>query len=91
MRRTIDPKTDTYEQALAAVQTACALRPAVPADWPDAPACEPQPGPEDVSEENLGHGWTDRTPFDVIASLMPGARTVLRRIVEVGGTAPGII
>ncbi|MFF8235086.1 hypothetical protein [Streptomyces caelestis] len=87
MRLTIDTETDTYEQALAAVQTAYGLRPAVPSDWSDAPACEPRPGPEDLSEENLGEGWTDRTLFEVIASLMPGARTVLRRIVDVGGTA----
>jgi hypothetical protein len=87
MRLTIDTETDTYEQALAAVQTAYGLRPAVPADWPDAPACEPRPGPEDLSKDNLGEGWNDRTLFEVIASLMPGARTVLRRIVELGGTA----
>jgi hypothetical protein len=87
MRLTIDTETDAYEQALAAVQTAYGLRPAVPADWPDAPASEPRPGPEDLSEENLGEGWTDRTLFEVIASLMPGARTVLRCIVDLGGTA----
>ncbi|MET9524502.1 hypothetical protein [Streptomyces coeruleorubidus] len=84
---TIDTETDTYEQAFAAVQTAYGLRPAVPTDWPDAPASELRPGPEDLSEENLGQGWTDRTLFEVIASLIPGARMVLRRIVEVGGTA----
>jgi hypothetical protein len=58
----------------------------VPADWPDAPASEPGPGPEDLSDEDLSQRWTDRTLFEVIASLIPG-RTVLRRIVDLGGTA----
>lgn len=87
VRLTIDTETDSYEKAIAAVQAAYGLRPNVSADWPDAPASEPRPGPEDLSEEDLGQGWTDRTLFEVIASLMPGARTVLRRIVELGGTA----
>ncbi|MFF9809844.1 hypothetical protein ACF1G5_32835 [Streptomyces coeruleorubidus] len=87
MRLTIDTRTDTYEQAIAAVQTAYGLRPAVPADWPDAPASEARPGAEDLSKRNLGQRWTDRTLFDAIASRMPGARTVPRRIVELRGTA----
>ncbi|GGU05989.1 hypothetical protein [Streptomyces coeruleorubidus] len=87
MRLTIDTETDSYEQAIAAVQAAYGLRPDVPADWPDAPATEPRPGPEDLSEDDLGDGWTDRLLFQMIASLMPRARAVLRRIVEMGGTA----
>jgi hypothetical protein len=87
VRLTIDTETDTYEQAVAAVQIAYGLRPAVPADWPDAPPAERRPGPEDLSEDDLEEGWTDRMLFEAIASLMPGARAVLRRIVDLGGTA----
>ncbi|GAA4339972.1 hypothetical protein GCM10023086_75280 [Streptomyces venetus] len=86
MRLTIDTETDSYEQAIAAVQAAYGLRPDVPADWLDAPAAEPRPGPEDLAEDDLGGGWTDRLLFQMIASLMPGARAVVRRIVEMGGT-----
>jgi hypothetical protein len=43
---TIDTQTDTYEQAIAAVQAAYGLNPAlVASSWPDAPAHEPRPGP----------------------------------------------
>lgn len=87
MRLIIDTETDSYEQAIAAVQAAYGLRPDVPADWRDAPAAEPRPGPEDLGDDDLGEGWTDRLLFQMIGSLMPGARAVLRRIVEVGGTA----
>jgi hypothetical protein len=87
VRLTIDTGTDSYEQAIAAVQAAYGLRPDVPAGWPDAPAAALRPGPEDLDDDDLGEGWTDRLLFQVVASLMPGARAVLRRIVEVGGTA----
>jgi hypothetical protein len=42
VRLTIDTGTATYEQAIAAVQAAYGLRPAVPAAWPDAPDAEPR-------------------------------------------------
>ncbi|MFF7845279.1 hypothetical protein ACFZC6_42050 [Streptomyces ossamyceticus] len=87
MRLTIDTETDTYEQALAAVQAAYGLRPDVPAAWPDAPAAEPRPGPQDLADDDLADGWTDELLFGLIAALMPGARAVLRRITELGGTA----
>ncbi|MER6161741.1 hypothetical protein ABT147_40585 [Streptomyces sp. NPDC001868] len=87
MRLTIDTGTDTYEQAIAAVQAAYGLRPDVPVAWPDAPAAEPRPGPRDLADENLADGWTDQLLFQLIAALMPGARAVLRRITEQGGTA----
>ncbi|MER5512743.1 hypothetical protein ABT052_46960 [Streptomyces sp. NPDC002766] len=32
-------------------------------------------------------GWSERLLFETIAALMPRARTVLRRIADVGGTA----
>lgn len=88
VRLTIDTETDSYEQAIAAVQAAYGLRPDVPAYWKDAPATEPRPGPEDLGEDDLGNGWTDRLLFQLIGSLMPGARAVVRYIVEMGGTAP---
>ncbi|MEU0413601.1 hypothetical protein ABZ307_38225 [Streptomyces griseorubiginosus] len=85
---TIDTQRDTYEQAIAAVQAAYGLNPAaVTSSWPPAPAHEPRPGPETLSSADLGHGWTERMLFDTVAALMPGARAVLRRLVEVGGTA----
>nr|WP_024126148.1 hypothetical protein [Streptomyces sp. FR1]AHE38766.1 Hypothetical protein pFRL2_91c [Streptomyces sp. FR1] len=86
MRLTIDTETDTYEQAIAAVQAAYGLRPDTPASWPDAPAAEPRPGPQDLADDDLADGWTDQLLFDLIAALMPGARAVLRRITELGGT-----
>ncbi|MFE9647468.1 hypothetical protein ACFYO0_25795 [Streptomyces sp. NPDC006365] len=87
MRLTIDTETDTYEQAIAAVQAAYRLRPAVPDAWSDAPAADPRPGPQDLADDDLGDGWTDRLLFGVIASLVPGARAVLRRLTELGGAA----
>ncbi|MFB9454165.1 hypothetical protein [Streptomyces antimycoticus] len=77
---------DTYEQAIAAVQAAYGLRPVAPADWPEAPAVDPRPDPQDLSSDDIGDGWSEQTLFQVIASLMPGARTVLRRITDLGGT-----
>lgn len=87
MRLTIDTETDTYEQAIAAVQAAYGLRPAAPADWPDAPAVEPRTGPQDLADDDLADGWSDQLLFQVLADLMPGARAVLRRITDLGGTA----
>ncbi|GAA4027810.1 hypothetical protein GCM10022232_87060 [Streptomyces plumbiresistens] len=45
MRLTIDTESDSYEEAIAAVQAAYGLRPVTPPDWPEAPAVEPRPGP----------------------------------------------
>ncbi|MEH0441856.1 hypothetical protein QBA74_41330 [Streptomyces scabiei] len=87
MRLTIDTGTDTYEQAMAAVQAAYGLRPDVPAGWPDAPPTDPRPGPQDLPDDDLADGWTDQLLFQMVAALMPGARAVLRRITELGGTA----
>ncbi|MFF4260405.1 hypothetical protein ACFY1L_55735 [Streptomyces sp. NPDC001663] len=88
MQLTIDTQRDTYEQAIAAVQAAYGLNPAlVASSWPDAPAHEPRPDPADLSGEELWEGWTDRLLFDTVAAVMPGARAVLRRLVELGGTA----
>ena len=85
---TIDTQTGTYEQAIAAVQAAYGLNPAdVAGGWPAAPPLEARPGPETLSGDDLWEGWTDRMLFDSLASLMPGARAVLRRLVELGGTA----
>lgn len=54
---TIDTQTDTYEQAIAAVRVARVFKPASVANsWPDAPALEPRPGPEDLSGEDLREG-----------------------------------
>lgn len=44
MGLTVDTETDTYEQAIAAVQAAYGLRPDVPVAWPDTPAPDPRPG-----------------------------------------------
>ncbi|WP_259334232.1 hypothetical protein [Streptomyces umbrinus] len=87
VRLTIDTGTDTYEQAIAAVQAAYGLRPVVPAGWPEAAAVDPRPDPQDLSGYDIGDGWTDQALFHMIASLMPGARAVLRRITDLGGTA----
>lgn len=87
---TIDTQTDSYEQAIAAVQAAYGLNPAaVTSSWPDAPSHEPRPGPETLADEDLGQGWTERMLFDTVAAVMPRARAVLRRLVEVGGTVSG--
>ncbi|MFG2732921.1 hypothetical protein [Streptomyces canus] len=86
MQLTTDTQTDTNEQAIAAVQAAYGLNPAaVASSWPDAPAAVPRPGPESLSGEDLGQGWTERMLFDTVAAVVPGARAVLRRLV--GGTA----
>ncbi|MFJ9713907.1 hypothetical protein [Streptomyces sp. NPDC101234] len=87
MRLTIDTQQDTYEQAVAAVQAAYGMRPAVPEAWSDAAAAEVRPGPQDLADDDLGDGWSDRLLFQVIAALMPGARAVLRRITDLGGAA----
>jgi hypothetical protein len=87
VRLTIDTETDTYEQAVAAVQAAYGLRPVVPVTWPDAPAADPRPGPQDLADDDLAGGWTDQMLFRLIAALMSGARAVLRRITELGGAA----
>ncbi len=86
MRLTIDTGTDTYEQAIAAVQAAYGLRPVAPADWPEAPAVDPRPDPQDLSGDDIQEGWSEQTLFRVVASLMPGARAVLRRVADLGGT-----
>ncbi|MEU5273319.1 hypothetical protein AB0G77_33335 [Streptomyces hygroscopicus] len=86
MRLTIDTETDTYEQAIAAVQAAYGLRPLAPDDWPEAPAVDPRPDPQDLSGDDIGNGWSEQALFRMIASLMPGARAVLRRITDLGGT-----
>lgn len=85
MRLTIDTETDTYEQALAAVQAAYGLQPATPPDWPEAP--DPRPGPQDLADADLADGWSEQSLFQLITALMPGAREVLRRITDLGGTA----
>ncbi|NUK32519.1 hypothetical protein HRW12_01755 [Streptomyces lunaelactis] len=87
MRLTIDTETDTYEQAIGAVQAAYGMRPVIPADWPEAPAVDPRPDPQDLSSNDIGGGWSDQALFRMVASLMPGARAVLRRITALGGTA----
>lgn len=85
MRLTIDTETDTYEQATAAVQAAYGMQPVTPADWPEAP--DPRPGPQDLAADDLADGWSEQLLFQMITALMPGARTVLRRITDLGGVA----
>jgi hypothetical protein len=87
VRLTIDTETDTYEQAMAAVQAAYGLRPAVPGTWLAAPAAESRPGPQGLADEDLANGWTDRLLFHVIAALTPKARAILRHITDLNGTA----
>ncbi|GHE24162.1 hypothetical protein [Streptomyces capillispiralis] len=82
VRLTIDTRTDTHEQAIAAVQGAYGLRPDVPVAWPHAPAAEPRPGLQDLADDDLADGWTDQLLFQMVASLAPGARAVLSRITE---------
>jgi hypothetical protein len=77
VQQTIDTQSDTYEQAIAAVQAAYGFKPGAPAgSWPQAPSIEPRPGPEDLSEADLWEGWTGRLLFDTVAALTPGARAV---------------
>jgi hypothetical protein len=59
------------QQAIASLQAAYGLRPDVPAAWPDAPAADPRPGPQDLADDNLVDGWTDQLLFRLIASLVP--------------------
>ncbi len=88
VRLVIDTQSDTYEQAIAAVQAAYGFNPvALASDWPEAPALDRRPGLEGLSVEDLGEGWTERLLFDTIAAVMPGARAVLRRVVDLGGMA----
>ncbi|GDY60494.1 hypothetical protein [Streptomyces violaceusniger] len=87
VRLTIDTETDTYEQAIAAVQAAYGLRPVTPDDWPEPPALDPRPDPQDLDDDDIGNGWSEQALFRMIASLIPGARAVLRRITDLGGTA----
>ncbi|WP_367325960.1 hypothetical protein [Streptomyces sp. HUAS ZL42] len=49
---------------------------------------ETRPGPETLGSDDLWEGWTERLLFDTVAAVMPGARAVLRRLVDLGGTAP---
>lgn len=72
---------------MAAVQAAYGKRPAVPVDWPEAPAVEPMPDPQDLGDDVIKDGWSEQMLFQVIAPLMPRAREVIRRVVDVGGTA----
>ncbi|WP_405853831.1 hypothetical protein OG407_00250 [Streptomyces sp. NBC_01515] len=70
------------------MQSAFGINPAaVTGGWPEAPALALRPGPADLSGEELWEGWTERLLFDTVASAVPGARAVLRRLVELGGTA----
>jgi hypothetical protein len=61
VRLTIDTDTDTYEQAIAAVQAAYGLRPDVPVAWPDAPSAEPRPRPQDLATDDLADGTAGQT------------------------------
>lgn len=54
VRLTIDAETDTYEQAIAAVQTAYGLRPVTPANWPEPPPVDPRPGPQELGDDDIG-------------------------------------
>ncbi|MFD5016654.1 hypothetical protein [Streptomyces chartreusis] len=64
------------------------LNPAVVAgDWPGASELVSRPGTETLRGDVLWEGWTERMLFDTLASVLPGARAVLRRLVELGGTA----
>lgn len=84
---TIDTEADTHEQAIAAVRAAYGLLPVTPADWPEPPALDPRPDPRDLNGDDIEDGWSEQALFRMLASLMPGARAVLRRITDLGGTA----
>lgn len=73
VRLTIDAETDTYEQAMAAVQAAYGLRPIVPDSWPPAPTPDPRPDPLDLGSDDLGDGWTEQLLFRTFAARsLPG-------------------
>ncbi|WP_223864141.1 hypothetical protein [Streptomyces sp. 5-10] len=40
-----------------------------------------------ADDDAIGNGWSEQALFQVIASLMPGARAALRRITDLGGGA----
>jgi len=40
-----------------------------------------------LSDDDIRDGWSEQALFRMIASLLPGARAVLRQITELGGTA----
>ncbi|MFF2101723.1 hypothetical protein [Streptomyces sp. NPDC058202] len=88
MRLTIDTATDSYEQALAAIQAAYGVPTTGPAAGPETPPVDDRPGPQDLDTTDLGDGWSEQSLFAVVAGSMPGARAVLRRVIERGGTAP---
>ncbi|MEV6132006.1 hypothetical protein AB0M05_35340 [Streptomyces violaceusniger] len=60
VRLTINTETDTYEQAIAAVQAAYGLRPVTPADWPEPPAVDPRPGPRTWTTMTSGTAGASR-------------------------------
>lgn len=64
--------------------TGCVLF--APDDCPEAPAVDPRPDPQDLSGDDIGDVWSEQALFRVIASLIPGARAVLSRITDLGGT-----
>jgi hypothetical protein len=68
------------------VQAAYGLNPAAVASSCGRSRGGARPGPESLSGEDLGQGWTERMLFDTVAAVVPGARAVLRRLVEVRGT-----
>ena len=57
-----------------------------PATGPKCPHWKPRPGPQDLSDDYLWEGWTERMLFHTLAALMLGARTVLHCIADAGGT-----
>ncbi|MCX4853915.1 hypothetical protein [Streptomyces canus] len=86
---TINTQTDTYEQAIAAVQAAYEHNPRHRHEQLAAlpPRAIPGRARGSWAAATLGDGWTERMLFDTIAAAMPGARAVLRRLVELGATA----
>ncbi|HEY1157950.1 MAG TPA: hypothetical protein VGE95_16885 [Arthrobacter sp.] len=88
MQLIIDTQRDSYEQALAAVQAAYGRTPVSPsAGAPSGPEPVARPDVGGLGGANLWEGWTERLLFQTLAAVIPGARTVLRRLVELGGTA----
>ncbi|WP_234389145.1 hypothetical protein [Streptomyces sp. AS58] len=53
VRLTIDTETDTYDQALTAIQAAYGIR-RITADWPEA--SDPRSGPQDLADDDLAEG-----------------------------------